>query len=141
MDRLAAVFEQLALPELTRLLRRTVLAAIGVGVVALGLSVLLNHPFIGLGACVGLALGMLNVRLVSSSAAKVSARQPEKPRRVLASHTLVRLAITTAVVIGLMFASPQLGLAAAGGTAVFYFVLLANLVRALLKASATGASA
>lgn len=133
MDRLAALLEQLPLPEITRLLRRTTLAACGLGIVALVATIGLSHPFIGLGACVGLALGMGNIRLITSSVARLNASQAAHPKRVLASHTLVRLAITTAVVIGLMFASSQLGLAAAGGLAIFYLLLVVNLLVSLLR--------
>lgn len=141
MDRLAALFEQLPLPEITRLLRRTVFGGIGVGVVALGLSALLGHALVGLGACVGLALGVVNIRLITSGVARVNAHPVASPRRVLASQTLTRLAITTAVVVGLLVASIQVGFGTAGGLAVLYFILLANLVRSILKQGTTGAGA
>jgi cobalamin synthase len=141
MDRLAALFEQLPLPEITRLLRRTVYGGIGVGVVALALSALLGHPLVGLGACIGLALGVVNIRLITASVARVNANPVERPKRVLASQTLARLAITTAVVVGLLVASIQLGFGTAGGLALFYFLLLANLVRSILKQGTTGLSA
>jgi cobalamin synthase len=141
MDRLAALFEQLPLPEITRLLRRTVWAGIGVGVVALVLAVVLGHPLVGLGACIGLGLGLVNVRLVMASVARVNARPVDRPKRVLASQTLTRLAITTVVVIGLLVASVQLGFGTAGGLALFYMVLLVSLVQAILKQGAQGAGA
>ncbi|HUY30821.1 MAG TPA: hypothetical protein VMV02_07500 [Acidimicrobiales bacterium] len=141
MDRLAALFEQLPLPEITRLLRRTVLGGIAVGVVALGLSALLGHALVGLGACVGLALGVVNIRLVTASVARVNAHPVARPKRVLASQTLARLAATTVVVIGLLVASIQVGFGTAGGIALFYFLLIANLVRSILKHGATGVSA
>jgi cobalamin synthase len=141
MDRLAALFEQLPLPEITRVLRRAAFAGIGVGVVALGLSALLGHALVGLGACIGLALGIVNIRLVTASVARVNASPVDRPKRVLASQTLSRLAITTVIVIGLLFASVQLGFGTAGGLAAFYFVLLVNLVRAILKQGTTGAHA
>lgn len=141
MDRLAALFEQLPLPEITRLLRRTVFVGIGVGVVALVLAIVLGHPLAGLGACVGLGLGLLNVRLITASVARVNAKPVERPKRVLASQTLTRLAVTTVVVVGLLVASVQLGFGTAGGLAVFYLLLIANLVQAILKQGATGVSA
>lgn len=52
---------------------------------------------------------------------------------MLASNTLVRLAATTVVIVGLAFASVQLGLGAACGIAVYYFVWLASLLRSLLQ--------
>lgn len=141
MDRLAQLFEQLPLPTLGRLLRRTTLSALVVGVVALAVAVGTSHPFVGLGACIGLGLGLGNIRLITGSVAKVSASGTEHPRRVLAMKTLYRLSLTTIVVIGLLFASVQLGFGTAGGIAVFYLLLLVNLVRVMLQAGAAGASA
>ena len=141
MDRLAALFEQLPLPEITRVLRRAAFGGIGIGVVALALSAILGHVLVGLGACIGLALGIVNIRLVTASVARINASPVERPKRVLASQTLSRLAITTAVVIGLLFASLQLGFGTAGGLAAFYFVLLVNLVRAILGHGASGVGA
>ncbi len=138
MDRFAQLFEQLPLTEIDRLLRRTVYSAVGVGVVAFIVTVLLHHYLVGLGICLGLGLGLINIRLVTASVAKVNVDQVEKPVRVLASRTLVRLSFTTVIVLGLMFASVFLGLGTAGGVALFYFVLLANLVRSLLRSSAVG---
>jgi hypothetical protein len=140
MDRFAQLFEQLPLSEIDRLLRRTVFSAIGVGVVALVVTILLHHFLAGVGVCLGLALGLINIRLVARSVARVNIDQVEKPVRVLASRTLVRLTFTTVVVLGLMFASVNLGLGTAGGAALFYFVLIANLVRSLLRSTAVGVS-
>jgi hypothetical protein len=139
MDRFAALFEQLPLPEIARLLRRTVFSAVGVGVVALGVAIVLSHPLVGLGVCIGLGIGLVNIRLVTRSVAKINAAQVAKPTRVLASRTLTRLSMTTVVVLGLMFASISIGLGTAGGIALFYLVLLANLVRSLLGPNARAA--
>jgi hypothetical protein len=141
MDRLAALFEQLPLPEVGRIVRRTAISAIVVGIVALGVSVGVSRPFAGLGACVGLGLGLGNIRLVTGSVARVSASGTAHPRRVLAVKTLYRLGLTTLVVIGLLFASVQLGFGAAGGIAVFYLLLIVNLVRVLLQQGTAGARA
>jgi len=140
MDRFSTLFEQLPVSEITRVLRRTVIAGIVVGVVALGLSIVLNHPLVGLGASIGLSLGLANIRLISRTVARVNEKHVASPRRALASNTLVRLGATTAVVIGLAFASVQLGLGTAGGIAVFYFLLLGSLVRTLLQHNTTGAA-
>ena len=138
MDRFAQLFEQLSLTEIDRLLRRTVFASIGVGIAALIVTALVHHVLIGLGICIGLAIGLINIRLITKSVAKVNADQIPRPTRVLASRTLVRLSATTVAVLGLMFASVYLGLGTAGGVALFYFVLLANLVRSLLRSSTAG---
>ena len=138
MDRFTQLFEQLSLTEIDHLLRRTVFASIGVGVAALIVTALIGHVLVGLGICIGLAFGLVNIRLVTRSVARVNADQVARPTRVLASRTLLRLSVTTVAVLGLMFASVYLGLGTAGGVALFYFVLLANLVRSLLRSSTAG---
>jgi len=141
MERLAALFEHLSLPEVARLLRRTAYSAIGVGVVAFVVALILSYALVGFGVCVGLALGLANIRLVTRSVAQLSESPVAKPKRVLASRSLTRLGITTVIVIGLMFASVQVGLGAFAGIAAFYFVLTANVVRAILHPDAPGVPA
>jgi hypothetical protein len=132
MDRLAALFEQLSIPEIARLLRRAVFGAVGIGIVALVVSAILGHVLAGMGVCIGLAIGLVNIRLVTASISKISASDVEKPKRMIASRALYRLVGTTVVVIALVVLSTTLGIATAGGIALFYFVLVANLVRSLL---------
>ncbi|MGA8297497.1 MAG: hypothetical protein WB770_10675 [Acidimicrobiales bacterium] len=138
MDRISQLFEHLPLSEMSRLVRRTVLAGLAVGVVVFGISLALSRPLIGLGVCIGLALGLVNIRLVARSVAKVNASGHAHPRRALASNTLARLGLTTVVVVGLAFASVELGIATAGGVALFYLLLLVSLVRSLLGQGTTG---
>lgn len=133
MNGLAALLEQFSLPELTRVLRRTVLSAIGVGIVAFVLAVVVSHTVFGFGLVIGLGLGLANIRLVTAQTAKVSQARLNKPIRALASLTLVRLGATTAVVIALAVLVTSLGLGAVTGIAVFYFVFLANLIGGVLK--------
>jgi hypothetical protein len=140
MDRLAELFDQLSLPEMGQVVRHVALSALGIGVVALAVSVLTSHALFGLGACIGLALGIANLRIVSSSVAKLAAAAPAHPKRVLASRSLVRLLACTAIVIGLAFASIQLGFGTAGGLAVFYLLLALLLIRSLLRSARSAAA-
>jgi hypothetical protein len=132
MDRLAALFEQFSIPEIARLMRRAVFGAVGIGIVALVVSAVLGHVLAGLGVCIGLGIGLVNIRMVTRSVSRVAASEIEKPKRVIATRAVYRLVATTAVVIVLVVASTTLGIATAGGIALFYLVLVANLVRALL---------
>lgn len=138
MDRITTLFEQLPLPEVAHIVRRTVYAAIAVGIVLLAVSAVLGYVLVGVGGCLGLGLGLANIRLVARSVARASARPDAHPRRDLASHTLMRLGATTAIVIGLAFASVQLGLGTAGGVALFYLLYVASLLRSLLQHGTTG---
>jgi hypothetical protein len=138
MDRITTLFEQLPLPEIARLVRRTVWAAIAIGVVALAVSAVVGYVLVGVGACLGLGLGLGNIRLVSRAVAKASARLLAHPRRALASSTLFRLAATTVIVIGLAFVSVQLAFGVAGGIALFYLAYVTSLVRSLLQHGTSG---
>lgn len=133
MNRLAELFEQITLPELQRLLRRTIFSAIGVAVAALVAAGLLGHLYFGIGATIGLVLGIVNVRLITQQTAKVSESKTTRPVRALASLTLFRLGMTTMVIIVIAVVARQIGFGAVGGVALFYFVFLANLVVPLLR--------
>jgi hypothetical protein len=130
---LAGLVEQFTLPELTRVLRRTVLAALLIGIVAFVVAVLLSELPFGGGVCIGLGLGLANIRLVTHQTARVSRSNTTKPVRALASLTLSRLAVTTAIVVVLAIVVTSLGLGAVAGIAIFYFLFLANLIVSVLK--------
>jgi hypothetical protein len=114
--------------------RRTVSTALVVGVAALVACVAFGHALLGLGACIGLALGTFNFRMIGNSVARVSVREDSNKRRPLALNTLGRMGIITVVTIGLLFVSPSLGFGVLGGLAVFQVILLANVARSMAKA-------
>jgi hypothetical protein len=136
MNRLPEILEQFTLPEISTLLRRVALSALGAGIVVLGVASLLGYFFFGLGVFIGLGLGLINMRMITSQTAKVTERQPANPIRALASLTLLRLAIVTAVIIVLAIVAHPLGFGAAGGAAFFYLVFVANVVVSLLRKGA-----
>jgi hypothetical protein len=68
------VFGRFSLPDVPAVSRRTVTAALIVGVMALAAAISFDRYLLGVGACIGLALGTLNFRLVGSSVVKVGAR-------------------------------------------------------------------
>lgn len=133
MNSLAALLEQFSLPELTRVLRRTVLSSIAVGVVGFLVAAFLSAVIFAWGLVIGFCLGLMNIRLVTAQTAKVSEKKMAKPIRALASLTLARLAITTVIVIGLAIASTALGLGSVAGIAVFYFMFLLNLIVGVVR--------
>lgn len=128
MNSLAGILEQFSLPELTRVLRRTALCAVALAVIGFVVAALLSESTFGWGLCIGLGLGLLNIRLVTLQTVKVSESKVTKPLRALASLTLARLAVTTAVVVGLAIIVTSLGLGAVAGIALFYGTFLANLI-------------
>ncbi|MGD0439309.1 MAG: ATP synthase subunit I [Acidimicrobiales bacterium] len=136
MERLAAVLEQLDLPEISRMLRRTVFGAIAVGIVALVVLSIVGYPLSGLGAVVGLGLGLANIRLVMSTASRLNSLGTTKIKRPMAMNTLMRLAVTTVVAIVLVVVNLPLGMGVLGGVAVFYLLFIVSLVTTLLKQGA-----
>jgi len=118
------------------MLRRTVFAAIGVGIVALVVLSIVGYPLAGLGALIGLALGLANIRLVMSTASRLNSLGTAKVRRPMAMNTLMRLALTTVVAIVLVIVNLPLGMGVLGGLAVFYLLFVVSLVATLLRQGA-----
>ena len=128
------MFAHFSLPNVPDVARRTIAAALVVGVAALVACVSFGKPLIGLGACVGLGLGTLNFRMIGNSVARVSTRPEANRRRPLALNTLSRMGIITVVTIGLLLVSAELGFGVLAGLAVFQVLLLANVARSMAKA-------
>ena len=120
--------------------RRTVTGALVIGVAALVAAVSFGHPLVGVGAAIGLSLGVLNFRMVGSSVSRASRRSDGRTRRPLAVNTVGRMALITAVTIGLLIVSPQLGFGILAGLAVFQVLLVVNVARSVLKAGAVPAA-
>ncbi|HEX3795660.1 MAG TPA: hypothetical protein VHV57_14300 [Acidimicrobiales bacterium] len=134
------MFANFALPDLARVSRRTVLSGLIFGVIGLIACLALGAPLTGLGLCVGLGLGLFNFRLVQRSVVKVGARQDENHKRPLAANTVGRLAVISALAIGLLFLSFDLGLGVMVGIAAFQFFLLLNVARSMFKMGHGGLS-
>ncbi|MHB1583033.1 MAG: hypothetical protein ACYCU7_15295 [Acidimicrobiales bacterium] len=132
------MFDKFSLPDVAAVSRRTVFSALAVGVVGLVACVLLGAALIGVGACIGIGLGISNFRLIQKSVAKVGRRADPNHRRPLALNTVGRLAVISAVVLGLLFLSFDLGAGVLGGLAVFQALLLLNVLRSMLKMGAGG---
>ncbi len=131
------MFDQFSLPDLARVSRRTMVAALVVGFVGLLACLYFNEPWGGLGLCAGLATGMFNFRMIQRSVRKVGERMPRNKRRPLAINTMGRMALITAAAFALVFVLPPLGFGLIGGMALFQVVLLANVTRSMLKMAAS----
>ncbi len=128
------MFAHFELPNVGDVARRTTSMALVVGVAALIASVSFGNVLVGLGACIGLGLGLFNFRMIGNSVARVAASEVENKRRPLALNTLGRLGIITVVAIGLMLVSHSLGWGVFGGLFVFQIILLTNAARSMAKA-------
>lgn len=130
------MFERFQLPDVAAVARRTMLGALVVGVLGLVVLLLFSQTWAALGLCIGLALGMGNFRLIIRSVLRIGKRADVNKRRPLATNTLGRLMAMTVVALVLAWFVTPLGLGIVGGLALFQFLLLANVTRAMLKAGA-----
>ena len=128
------MFAHFELPDIGEVSRRTVAASLLVGVIALVAAFSFGHLWVGVGGCIGLALGTVNYRLVGVSVDKVAATGTENPKRPLAANTLGRLAVVTVIALGLAFVNKGLGFGVLAGLAVFQFILIFNVARSMAKA-------
>ena len=127
------MFAHFSLPSIPDVSRRTVGAALVVGVAALVAAFSFGHLLVGVGACIGLGMGTLNFRLVGVSVDKVAAMDIDNPKRPLAVNTFGRMGIITVIALGLCFLSKPLGFGVLGGLAAFQIILIANVARSMAK--------
>jgi hypothetical protein len=113
-------------------LRRPFLMAAAMGVLALVASGLLGHILMGVLGCVGLGLGLLNTRLVQRSVSKVTVTD-NPSKKALAMSALGRLAIITAIALGVgLFVRPD-GIGIFLGLAVFQLIMIASTSASAVK--------
>ena len=92
-----------------------------------------GYALLGLGICIGLSMALANFRLIQAATVKATVSRREDKRRPLVMNTLGRMGAITVVALGLVFVSRSLGFGVLLGLAVFQFMLLANVVVALLR--------
>ena len=113
-------------------LKRPLLMAAAMGVLALVVSGLLGHILMGVLGVVGLALGLLNTRLVQRSVGKVTITE-NPSKKALAFSALGRLAIITAIALGIgLFIRPD-GIGIFLGLAVFQLIIIASTSASAVK--------
>lgn len=127
------MFAHFSLPSIPDVSRRTVAAALVIGVAALVAAFSFGHLLVGVGACIGLGMGTLNFRLVGVSVDKVAAMDVDNPKRPLAVNTFGRMGVITVIALGLCFLSKPLGFGVLGGLAAFQIILIANVARSMAK--------
>jgi hypothetical protein len=121
-------------PQLARAYKRTAIVSSLIGLAGLAGLAADGYALAGLGLCIGMFVGVVNLRLVQTSVARVAASGHVKPRRPLALHTFVRLAGLTAVAIGMLVFKAPVGVGMLVGMMIFQFTFLANLAKAVFGA-------
>ena len=92
------VLENLPPDTLPRLLRRTTLSAIIVGIVGFLVAIFFAPPLAALGLVVGVGLAIVNLRFLDHQAAQVELRGEQSTkavRRQLGGRTTARLAVAS----------------------------------------------
>lgn len=121
-----------ALTDVSRHYRKTLVAAPIAGGVGLLLSALLGYPVAGAMFVAGLGLGLLNSRLLIGSASRYSASGDSR-KRPLVFGALQRLAAITLVAFALAYIFRPEGLAVLAGLAAFQVIMMAGASGPLLR--------
>jgi fatty acid desaturase len=126
------VLENLPLNTLPRLLRRTTLSAIIVGVVGFIVAIFVAPPLAALGVVIGVGLAILNLRYLDRQAANVELKgeQSNKAvRRQLGGRTTARLLVVTILVLAVVFLDAPLGIGIVTGLVLYQIVFVINVMR------------
>jgi hypothetical protein len=113
-------------------LRRCLVVSVPLGIVAIGLLALVGHPVAGVLVCVGLALGGLNSWLVQRSVARYGGSPGQGKRRFIGG-VFGRLALMTALGLGLCVLFLPDGIGVLGGLAAFQILMLASASMPLIR--------
>jgi len=121
---------------LAKVLRRTVISAIIVGIGAIIIALLLSQPWAALGIFIGLGLAILNLRFLDAGVAKVQTKgetDRKVLRRAMGTKSVTRLAVITAICIGLLFLNGPLGIGSVIGLVIFQILFVVNVGRVLVS--------
>jgi fatty acid desaturase len=135
------VLENLPTDTLPRLLRRTTLSAIIVGVVAFAVAIFLAPPLAALGVVIGVGMAIMNLRFLDGQTAKVEMRGEQSTkavRRQLGGRTTLRLLVMTVVVIAAVFLNAPLGIGIVSGLVLYQLVFVANVMRVVTSQGGIG---
>ncbi len=126
------------LSEIERVVRRTAVTAIVIGVIGAVVAVLMGQPYFVTGLALGLILAIANHRVFQSSAMRFTSPEGVVNRKPFAGSVAVRLGLCTAVAIGLMILEQPVGWGVIAGLALFQATMLSYAVIALLRYQRSG---
>jgi ATP synthase I chain len=121
---------------LAKVLRRTIVSALIVGVVAVLIALLLSQPWAALGLAFGLTIAVLNLRFLDAGVAKLntSGETDNKVlRRALGTKSVTRLGVITVICIGLLLLNGALGIGAVAGLVIFQLLFVVNVGRVIIS--------
>ncbi len=126
------MLENLPTNTLPRLLRRTTLSAIAVGVVGFVVAIFIAPPLAALGVALGVGLAIVNLRFLDRQAASVELRGEQSTkavRRQLGGKTTGRLILMTIVVLGFVWLNAPFGIGIVSGLVLYQIVFVVNVLR------------
>jgi hypothetical protein len=120
---------------LAKVLRRTVVSALIVGVVAMVIVLLLGSFWGALGLLIGLAMAVLNLRFLDAGVAKLKTEGEANNkllRRAIGTKSVTRLGVITLIAIGLLLINGPLGIGTVAGLVIFQILFVINVSRVLV---------
>ena len=126
------MLENLPTNTLPRLLRRTTLSAVAVGVVGFVVAIFIAPPLAALGVALGVALAIVNLRFLDRQAATVELRGEQSTkavRRQLGGKTTGRLIVMTLVVLAFVWLNAPFGIGIVSGLVLYQIVFVVNVLR------------
>ena len=126
------------LSEIERVVRRTALTAIAVGVVAAVMAMVMGQPYFVPGLALGLILAIANHRVFQSSAMRFTTDEGVVNRKPFAGSVALRLGVCTLVAIGLLIVEQPVGWGVVAGLALFQATMLLMAVIALIRYQRAG---
>lgn len=126
------MLENLPTNTLPRLLRRTTLSAIAVGVVGFVVAIFIAPPLAALGVALGVGLAIVNLRFLDRQAATVELRGEQSTkavRRQLGGKTTGRLIVMTLVVLAFVWLNAPFGIGIVSGLVLYQIVFVVNVLR------------
>jgi hypothetical protein len=121
---------------LAKVLRRTVVSAVIVGVAAVVIALLLSVPWAALGLVIGLTMAVVNLRFLDAGVAKLNTggeTNNKVLRRAMGTKSVTRLGVITLVCVGLLILNGGLGIGAVAGLVIFQLLFVVNVGRVILS--------
>ncbi len=126
------MLENLPTNTLPRLLRRTTLSALAVGLIGFIVAIFIAPPLAALGLALGVAGAIVNLRFLDRQAARVELRGEQSTkavRRQLGGKTTARLLVTTVIVLGFVWLNAPFGIGIVSGLVLYQIVFVVNVLR------------
>jgi hypothetical protein len=121
---------------LSKVLRRTIVSAVVLGVAAIVIALLLSAPWAALGLAIGLAMAVLNLRFLDAGVAKLNTEGETSNkvlRRAIGTKSVTRLGVITVICVGLLLLNGALGIGAVAGLVIFQLLFVVNVGRVIIS--------